>query len=226
MTFDGQLLFAASVRESGPSYNGRWRIADGRWRKEVAMTTVTAPANVKTRWTAAKYLSISSPDDGNLYEVLDGELIMAAAPNLRHQEIIFRIAKLIDAFVLARKTGKVFIAAVDVVLGDDLVEPDVVFVSNERKGIMGTERITGAPDLVVEVLSLSTSTRDLRYKWDLYARSGVTEYWVVNPEAETVEVLTLVDGVYQRHVLAEKDGSLTSKVLEGFSASAADVFAE
>ena len=190
------------------------------------MTTVTAPANVKTRWTAAKYLSISTPDDGNLYEVLDGELIMAAAPNLRHQDIAGNIFELVKSFVRSKKLGKVYFAPVDVVLGDDLVEPDVVFVSNPRKNIMAKERITGAPDLLVEVLSLSTSTRDLRYKWDLYARSGVTEYWVVNPEAETVEVLTLVDGAYRRHVLAEKDGAVTSKVLEGFDAPAADVFAE
>ncbi|MEK6573989.1 MAG: Uma2 family endonuclease, partial [Chloroflexota bacterium] len=92
------------------------------------MTTVTAPANVKTRWTAAKYLSISSPDDGNLYEVLDGELIMAAAPNLRNQEIMLNIAVILRVFVRSKKLGKVFASPVDVVRGDDLVEPDVVFI--------------------------------------------------------------------------------------------------
>lgn len=66
------------------------------------------------------------------------------------------------AFVRSKKLGKAYIAPVDVVLGDDLAAPDVVFVSNERKAIMGKERITGAPDLVVEVLSLSTCARDLR----------------------------------------------------------------
>jgi len=191
------------------------------------MSIVDAPVGTKTRWTAARYLSASSPDDGNLYEILDGELIMAAAPNLRHQEVAGNIYELMKAFVRSKKLGKVFISPVDVVLGDDLTEPDVVFVSKERKDIMGRERISGAPDLVVEVLSLSTSMRDLRYKWDLYARSGVREYWVVNPEAETVEVLTLVDGVYQRHLLAENEGAIiTSKILDGFSVPLADVFAE
>lgn len=188
------------------------------------MAIAHTPSPSKTRWTAAKYLS--QPDDGKLYEVLNGELIMAAAPTVRHQEISFKVAKILDAFVLSKKLGKVLISPVDVVLGDDLTEPDVVFVSVERKAIIGRERLTGAPDLVVEVLSLSTSERDLRYKWDLYARSGVREYWVVNPEAETVEVLTLVKKVYKRHVLAEGEGSITSKVLEGFDVPVKNVFAE
>jgi len=188
------------------------------------MAIAHTPSPTKTRWTAAKYLSQS--DDGKLYEVLNGELIMAAAPNLRHQEIAGNIYESLKSFVRSRKLGKVYIAPVDVVLGDDLAEPDIVFVSSERKGIMGRERIIGAPDLVVEVLSLSTSERDLRYKWDLYARSGVREYWVVNPEAETVEVLTLIKKVYKRHLLAEIEGNITSKVLEGFSIPVRDVFAE
>ena len=188
------------------------------------MAVIEALTRAKTRWTAARYLR--RPDDGKLYEVLEGELIMAAAPNLRHQEIAGNIYESLRSFVRAKKWGKVFIAPVDVVLGDDLAEPDVVFVSTERKAIMGKERITGAPDLVVEVLSLSTSARDLRYKWDLYARSGMREYWVVNPEAETVEVLTLAKKVYKRHVLAEKEGAVASKVLEGFSVPVKGIFAE
>ncbi len=190
------------------------------------MVVADIPSQTKTRWTAARYLKWSRPDDGNLYEVLDGELIMAAAPILRHQKILFRIAKEIDTFVVAKKLGEIYVAPVDVVIGDDVVEPDIIFVSKERKSILKDERIVGAPDLVVEVLSLSTSARDLRYKWDLYARSGVREYWVVNPEAETVEVLTLVNDLYQRHTLGEKDGTATSKVLEGLSVTMKNVFAE
>jgi len=188
------------------------------------MVVTDVPSQTKTRWTAAKYFQWSKPDDGNLYEVLNGELIMAAAPILRHQKILFRIAKELDNFVVAKKMGEIYIAPVDVVLGDDVVEPDIMFVAKERKSIMKDERIVGAPDLVVEVLSLSTSARDLRYKWDLYARSGVREYWVVNPEAETVEVLTLINGVYQRHALSAKDGSVASKVLDGLSVTMKDVF--
>jgi Uma2 family endonuclease len=194
--------------------------------RETALETLRTAAPTTERWTAAKYLAVSQPDDGNLFEVLDGELFMSPAPNLRHQEIMLNIAGIIRAFVRSKKAGKVYAAPVDIVLGDDLVEPDVVFVSNERKAIMKRERIVGAPDLVVEILSLSTSQRDLRYKWDLYARSGVREYWVVNPETESIEVLTLVEGVYKRHVLAEKEAVVTSVVLDGFTEPTTEVFAE
>ena len=135
------------------------------------MAVTDIPSQTKTRWTAAKYFLWSRPDDGNLYEVLNGELIMAAAPILRHQEVSGNIFELLKSFVRSKKLGKVYLTPVDVVLGDEVVEPDIVFVSTDRKEIMSKERIVGAPDLVVEVLSLSTSARDLRYKWDLYARS-------------------------------------------------------
>jgi Uma2 family endonuclease len=190
------------------------------------MAVTDVASQTKTRWTAARYLQWSKPDDGNLYEVLNGQLIMAAAPILRHQEVSGNIYELLRAFARSKKLGKVYDAPIDVVLGDDVVEPDIVFISHERKEIMSRERITGAPDLIVEVLSLSTSAHDLRYKWDLYARSGVREYWVVNPEAETVEVLMLADGIYQRHALGEKEGAVTSKVLEGLSVAMRDVSAE
>ena len=177
----------------------------------------------ETHWTAEKYLA--RPDDGQRYEVIQGDLLMAPAPNVRHQEVTGNIYAILRAFVSANQLGRVFPSPVDVVLGEDLVEPDVVFVSNERAGIVGRERINGAPDLVVEVLSLSTSVRDLRVKWEIYARSGVSEYWVVNPESETVEVLTLVEGAYRTHGLAQGESPVTSKVLEDLSAPLKDVFA-
>ncbi|MDW8325319.1 MAG: Uma2 family endonuclease [Anaerolineales bacterium] len=187
------------------------------------MDVAAAPSRLG--WTAKKYYAWSRPDDGTLYEVLNGELIMTASPVPRHQQLVFRIAKLIDAWATAQAAGEVFVSPIDVVLGDDVVIPDVVFVSAGQRSIIGPERIEGAPELVVEVLSLSTSQRDLRLKWDLYARSGVREYWVVNPEAATVEVLTLVNGAYQRHVLAQGETPITSQVLSGFSAPVSSVFA-
>jgi Uma2 family endonuclease len=142
----------------------------------------------------------------------------------RHQQLVFRLAKLIDAWATAQAAGEVFVSPIDVVLGDDVVVPDILFVSAERQAIVGPEQIEGAPDLVGEVLSLSTSQRDLRVKWNLYARSGVREYWVVNPEAATVEVLFLINGVYERHVLAQSETPITSRVLKDFGAPLACVF--
>lgn len=188
------------------------------------MAILLTATRTETHWTAEKYLA--RPDDGQRYEVIQGELLMAPAPNVRHQEVSFALARILDDFVRSKGLGKVYISPVDVVLGDDMVEPDVVFVSNERAGIVGRERINGAPDLVVEVLSLSTSVRDLRAKWDIYARSGVREYWVVNPEAETVSVMALDEEGNYRIFVEEAQGetAVRSRVLEGFGALARDSF--
>src|SRR3990172_8102343 len=103
------------------------------------MTMAAVEAPVKIRWTAEAYLDL--PDDGKLYEVLDGELIMAAAPNLWHQRITGKIYRLLCDWVIPRLAGTVLISPVDVVLGDDLAEPDVVYVSHERQAILTEERI-------------------------------------------------------------------------------------
>ncbi len=182
-----------------------------------------AEVPTKVHWTAKEYLAL--PDDGKRYEVLNGDLIMAAAPNLMHQEVVLNLAQMLRSFVVEHKLGKVYVSPVDVVLGDDVVEPDLIYVSNARQNILGEQRITGAPDLVVEVLSLSTARNDLRYKWRLYARSGIQEYWIVNPAAETVAVQVLVENDYQTQIETEHpDDVVTSKVLQGFGLVAADVF--
>jgi Uma2 family endonuclease len=83
-------------------------------------------------------------------------------------------------------------APTDVVLSpESVVQPDILFVSNERRGIIMEANVSGAPDLVVEILSPSTAERDRELKLTLYARYGVREYWIVDPEDETVEVMEL-----------------------------------
>ncbi|MCP4166849.1 MAG: Uma2 family endonuclease [Chloroflexi bacterium] len=157
--------------------------------------------------------------------MLDGDLIMAAAPSIRHQFVIGKLYRLFSVWVIEKQLGALLISPVDVVLGDDVVEPDLIYVSNARQDILGEKRITGAPDLVVEVLALSTARNDLRYKWRLYARSGIQEYWIVNPAAETVALQVLVENDYQTQIETEHpDDVVTSKVLQGFSVVAADVF--
>ena len=117
-------------------------------------------ANVNTAiLTYEDYLN--APDDER-YELLEGELAMIAAPNLAHQKALFRIARLVEDFVLERGLGGVFIAPTDVVLSDtNVVQPDVIFVSKVRASIVGDDNIRGAPDLVVEIVSPSNPQRDL-----------------------------------------------------------------
>lgn len=143
-------------------------------------------------WSYAEFARL--PDDGNRYEVIDGELCVTPAPNPIHTRIAFKLASLLEAFVALHRLGWVTPAPVDVLLGDDdYVQPDVVFVRRER-GVDITERgIEVPPDLVVEVLSPSTAFRDRGVKRERYAAFGVPEYWIIDPVAHRAEVYRLAE---------------------------------
>jgi len=135
------------------------------------------------------------PDDGQRYEILDGELVVSPAPSLRHQRVLTQLLKQLFAL---EYTGRatIWVGPTDVKLSPTrVVEPDVVVVSHARREILREQAIEGAPDLVVEVVSPSNRKHDLTVKRRFYARIGVREYWIVDPESETVEVLALADGV-------------------------------
>ena len=185
------------------------------------MTTTTKLQ--QKRWTAESFFAWVDPADETRYEVLNGRLVMMAAPELSHQDVVFNIAVALRRYAKQNDSGKVYIAPVDVVLGDDVVEPDVLYISRDRMDIAKRKRIIGAPDLIVEVLSTSTAKRDLRYKWEIYAANGVREYWIVDP-AGSVEVLKLVDGAYETHVKARRDEVIHSHLLEGFTMAGEAVF--
>ena len=145
-------------------------------------------AQPRTKFTVADYMAM--PEDQR-YQLLDGELILAASPSNKHQSANMHLSVALYQFVTARGLGKVWAAPFDVVLSNhDVAQPDILFVSNERAGIITEANIQGAPDLVVEVLSPTTEGHDRGYKLTLYSRHGVREYWLVDPVAERVEVFT------------------------------------
>ena len=152
--------------------------------------------NPAVKFTYQDYLH--TPDDQR-YELLDGELIMAPAPNLGHQGIDIRLGSLLHTFAQEKGLGEVFSAPCDVVLSDtDVVQPDLLFVSTERAHLLlGGANVLGAPDLVVEILSPSTAGRDRTLKRALYAKHGVKEYWLADPEARTVTVLRLGEDAFE-----------------------------
>ena len=129
------------------------------------------------------------PDDGNRYEFIGGRLYVTAACATRHQRISSRLLHALMG-ILEPVYGEVFFAQLLVEFPGtgDRVQPDLLFVSNERRGIIGETQVTGAPDLVVEILSPSTAHRDRGIKLDLYARRGVREYWIVDPVEDVVDV--------------------------------------
>ena len=167
-----------------------------------------------------------TPEDER-WELLDGELIMAAAPNMKHQSIQFKVGLQVGTFAKDGDIGWVFNPPTDVMLSDnDVVQPDLIFVSREREHIITDANIQGAPDLVVEILSPSTASRDWRDKLDLYERHGVAEYWLVDPVSEIVWVFRLVDGALAQVGMYGEGDTLTSPLLEGFALDLGLVFGE
>ena len=133
------------------------------------------------RLTYQDYLRF--PDDGLRHELIDGEHFVTPTPVLRHQLVSERLGWELGAWVRASKNGQVFYAPFDVILSDfDVVEPDIMWISNERRDIL-KKWAFGAPDLVVEILSPTTRRRDEAHKLRLYDRSGVREYWLADPDA-------------------------------------------
>lgn len=129
------------------------------------------------------------PDDRNRYETIAGELFVTPAPSLYHQAILSRLHLLLGGYVERHRLGHVWFAPVDVVFGPlTLVEPDLVFVAAVRRSVLTEREITGAPDLVVEVLSPATARTDRGRKRALYQEHGVGEYWVVDGELRRVEI--------------------------------------
>jgi Uma2 family endonuclease len=142
-------------------------------------------------WTYDDLASL--PDDGQRHEIIDGELVVSPSPTTRHQRVLLQLVKQFLALEQA-KVATVWVAPLDVMLGPNVVvEPDLFVIRRGRRSALGVRAIHEAPDLVVEILSPSTTKHDRTRKRQIYARGGVREYWLVDPDGETVEVLVLDD---------------------------------
>jgi Uma2 family endonuclease len=129
------------------------------------------------------------PEDGNRHEILDGEHYMTAAPYPRHQSVVAELTGWIVPFVRQRRLGRFLPAPVDVQLDKhDIVQPDLLFISNSSMMILTEKNVQGAPDLVIEVLSDSTRKRDEGIKLERYELLGVQEYWVVDPKRSEARI--------------------------------------
>lgn len=122
------------------------------------------------------------------YELIEGDLLLTPSPTFRHQRVSSHIERALWEWVEKQGLGIVIDAPMDVILSDEtVVQPDVLVILNDNRHIIH-ERIEGPPDLVVEVLSQATKQRDLTVKRRLYARHGVKEYWIADPDRRTLEV--------------------------------------
>ena len=129
------------------------------------------------------------PDDGLRREIVDGELYVSPSPALPHQVVIGNLHFLIRGYLVGHPIGRILLAPFDVVFTQfDVVEPDLLFVSHARRDILTRKNVSGSPDLAIEVLSPSSRRTDEIVKRRLYERFDVCEYWIIDPELETVKV--------------------------------------
>lgn len=176
------------------------------------------------QWTYQDFLRL--PDEGIRYEIIDGVLYMTNAPDTQHQYAVVEILGEIRNVVKAGNLGVVYTAPIEVHLPGiaQPVQPDVLFVAQARREIVKAQFIEGAPDLIVEVLSPSTTRLDRKVKFDAYERAGVCEYWVANPKLRSIEVYSLTGGEYALHGEYGPGERLTSPLLPGLDLLTDTVF--
>jgi Uma2 family endonuclease len=165
------------------------------------------------------------PEDGKRYELIRGEVHLTPAPTTRHQFIVMNLAKSLSYYLDTNSSGEIAIAPLDVRLtSDTAVQPDLIFISNAKAGIILEEFIAGSPDLVVEVLSPSTAAHDRATKLALYADAGVPEVWVIDPQAKTVEVLKLEGSKYLVDSILAGSQTLSSTRFPGWKLALKNLF--
>lgn len=162
------------------------------------------------------------------HELLNGELYVSPSPSTSHQRIVQNLGYLLLRHVRETGAGRVFHAPMDVVLDENgrrhVAQPDLLFIRRERAGIITEAGIVGAPDLVIEVLSPGTASRDRGLKKTIYARAGVPELWLVDPALERVEVCALGAAEYGAPVVHERAAVLTPAALPDLRLPLAEVF--
>ena len=179
--------------------------------------------NPQIKFTYRDYLLLPEQDRR---ELIYGDFYVVPSPNTTHQTIVLNLGLTLGNFVRRNELGVVLLAPMDVVLDqENVIQPDVLFVSNEHRHIIGDKNISGAPDLVIEILSPSTAERDRELKLGLYARFGVSEYWIVDPDERSAQVMKLGTGRYDS-VERHDSGTVSSTLLPGLAVSVDEIFAE
>ena len=176
-------------------------------------------------WTYQELLTL--PDDGKRYEIIEGVLYEMPGANAVHARIITNLMVFIFGPLMTTLKIQLFTAPLDVFIRDgDPVQPDLLILLPDQLDLIAKRGVEGPPALVVEVLSPGNPEHDRITKRAIYARAGVAEYWIVSPEAATIEILTLHDSHYVVHARVGGDEPLTSPALPALTGTAAQVFGE
>ncbi len=150
---------------------------------------------------------------------------MVPSPTTYHQRISWNLGYALGDFVRSHDLGVIYNAPLDVVFSqEDVAQPDILFIAKQKQAIITKENIQGAPDLIIEILSPATAERDKTYKRTLYARYGVKEYWLVDPDKQSIEVLELGENGFEPAGIYSKKETFVSPLLQGICLDLEKVF--
>lgn len=186
---------------------------------------VKSTPNPSVKFTYEDLLNF--PDDGKRHEIIDGEHFVTPSPNTKHQVVSMNLTRAFILYLAQHPVGYLFAAPFDVVFSDfDVVEPDLLYISRDHLAVLTDKHVKGPPDLVVEIVSPGTRKVDEIKKRKLYEQMGVREYWVVDPELDTIKVYRGVDDAFARvaELSAKATDTLTTPLLPELLVSLADVF--
>ncbi len=152
---------------------------------------------------------------------------MGPSPFRKHQNIVLNLSDIISPYVRKNKLGRLHLSPLSVILreNEQEIQPDLLFVRKENMAI-AQDYIRGVPDMVCEIVSKGSVGKDTVTKKKIYERFRVPEYWIVFPELETIEVFTIEGDAYELFSIAEGEGVVKSKVIEGLEIDIADVFGD
>jgi Uma2 family endonuclease len=168
---------------------------------------------------------LATPEDGQRYEIIEGELHVTPAPRPIHQRVSRRIESMLGEYFHARSLGEVFYAPIDLILTrHDVLQPDVLVVDD--RGLITERGIEGPPLLVVEILSRGTAERDRGVKARRYAELGIRHYWLVDPAARCVECFGLTTGGFERLIEADGDATLEHPDFPGLALPLSTLWAD
>ena len=186
------------------------------------------PAHSRIRLTYDDFVLF--PDDGQRHELIDGEHYVTPSPHTKHQAVLGNLYFLIRGHLETQPSGRVFMAPFDIVFTHfDVVEPDLLYMSHERAAdILTPEHVRGTPELVVEIGSPSTRKRDETLKRRLYERTGVQEYWFVDPDVDAVRIYRRAGDHFVRAIefTLEANDVLITPLLSGLEMSLSRIFSE
>ena len=210
---DGLIIWSPSASKAG--WNRKGRVGSSR-------QCYNQPMVISTKFTHADLLVM--PNDGKRREIVDGDLYVTPSPRFNHQAIAAKVYLAIGRYLEQHPVGEAYFAPLDVIFGEhDVVEPDIIFVLKEHREIL-QDWVRGAPDLVVEILSPTTSSIDRGPKLKAYARYGVAECWIVDPEQRCIEVYQPSHEGYRLVRTSRQEETLTSALLPGLSLTVASLF--